>query len=316
MTTARNILMGIAALIAAAIVGFLVWMNFAPKEQVAETLIQFQRTRAGLEEKSIEIPGFRIAYIEGGFGDPLVLIHGSGEDKDNWTRVAKYLTKQYHVIALDLPGFGESGKPAECGYAAREQVTYVKAFTRAMGLKSIHLGGHSLGGKIAAIYAAQYPSEVKSLWLLAPAGVYSSQRSDMQLLLNQGSRIPISGRTLKTFNQQQTFVMNKPPYIPRPVKKALVERAIRDYELHNRIYQEINLEAFALEDIADDLTMPTRIVWGDRDRILHYSGAEILDDLLPKSSVLILEGIGHAPMIEEPRRVAEDYTVFRRSAFN
>ena len=316
MTKTRNILIIIAALMATAVIGSLIWMNFAPKEQVAEALIQFQRTRAGLEAKTIAIPGFRVAYMEGGLGDPLVLIHGSGDDKDHWTRVAKYLTKHYRVIAMDLPGFGESDKPAERRYTALEQVENVKAFTRALGLKSLHLGGHSLGGKISAIYAAKNPSEVKSLWLLAPAGVYSSQPSEMQQMLSQGSRVPISGRTMKMFDQLQYLVMNKPPYVPRPVKKVLIDRAILDYDLHNRIYQEINQEAFALEDIAEDLTMPTRIVWGDRDRILHPSGAEILDNLLPESSVLILEGVGHAPMMEEPRRVAEDYSGFRQSAFN
>jgi len=316
MPLIKKILFGIAALTATVVIGFLLWMNFAPKKQVAETIIQFQRNRAGLKAKTIEIPGFRVAYLEGGFGDPLVLLHGSGEDKDNWTQVSKYLTKHYRVIVPDLPGFGESDKPTERCYAAQEQAENVKAFTRALGLKSVHIGGHSLGGKISAIYAAQNPSEVKSLWLLAPAGVYSSQPSEMQQLVNQGFRIPISGRTLKVFDQLLAMVMTNPPYIPRPVKEVLLERAILDYELHNKIYQEIYQEAFALEGIADDVTMPTRIVWGDRDRILHYSGAEILDNLLPESSVLILEGIGHAPMIEEPRRVAEDYTAFIQSALN
>ncbi len=316
MPLLKKILVFSAALMATVIIGFLIWMNFAPKKMVAETIIQFQRTRAGLKAKAIEIPGFRVAYLEGGFGDPLLLIHGSGEDKDNWIEVSKYLTRHYRVIAPDLPGFGESDKPAGRSYAALVQVENVKAFARALGLKSLHLGGHSLGGKISAIYAAKNPSEVKSLWLLAPAGVYSSQPSEMQQLINQGTRIPISGRTLKVFDQLLTFVMEKPPSLPRPVKELLIERAILDYELHNEIYQEIHDEAFVLEDIAEEITMPTHIVWGIQDRILHHSGADILDNLLPKSSVSILKGVGHVPMMEEPKRVAEDYIAFRQSDLN
>lgn len=296
--------------------GPLNWKDSGRETQVAEAIIHSERAKAGLTAKTIEIPGFQVAYLEGGSGDPLVLIHGSGEDKDNWTMVSNYLTDRFRVIALDLPGFGDSDKPAEGCYTAQDQAENVKTFVHALGLTSFHLGGHSLGGKIAAIYAAKNPSEVKSLWLLAPAGVYSARPSEMQTLLSQGVRIPIFGRTLEEYDRLLHFVMNNPPQIPRPVKKALIERAAADYELHNRIYQEIYKEAFPLEEIARDLTMPTRIVWGDQDRILNPSGAKILDTLLPDSSVLLLKGIGHAPMIETPELVAQDFDAFVHSTAN
>lgn len=290
--------------------------NFGAETQVAEAILHSERSKAGLAAKTTEIPGFQVAYLEGGSGDPLVLIHGSGDDKDSWTMISNYLTDRFRVIALDLPGFGDSDKPAEGSYTAQDQAEHVKAFVHALGLRSFHLGGHSLGGKIAAIYAAKNPSEVKSLWLLAPAGVYSARPSEMQNLLSQGVRIPIFGRTLEEYDQLLHFVMNNPPQIPIPVKEALIERAAADYELHNRIYKEIYNEAFPLEEIAPELTMPTRIVWGDQDRILNPSGARILETLLPDSSVLLLKGIGHAPMIETPELVAQDFDAFVQSAVN
>jgi pimeloyl-ACP methyl ester carboxylesterase len=316
MNTVKKNLITVTAITFAAFIGLWGWMSLVMKKPIAQAIIQVERTRAGLEAKTIEIPGMRIAYLEGGSGSPLVLIHGSGDDKDHWLWVSKYLTKHFRVIALDLPGFGESGKPPERRYTAQDQADNIKAFIRALGLRNFHLGGHSLGGKISAVYAARHPSQVKSLWLVAPAGVYSAQPSEMQKLIGKGFTIPIFGRTVREFDQLLFFTMNNPPYIPNPVKEVLIERAAEDYDLHNRIYREVFQEGFRLEDIAEDLTMPTRIVWGDQDRILHYSGAEILDELLPDSSSLILKGIGHAPMIEKPKRVAEDFAAFIQSAVN
>jgi abhydrolase domain-containing protein 6 len=312
----KKFLKGTVALLGIILVGLLLWMNFAPKTQVAKAMIRFDRFQAGMERKSIEIPGFRVAYLEGGSGEPLVLIHGSGDDKDSWTPVSKYLTRHFHVIALDLPGFGESDKRADRDYTAQKQAQYIQAFTMRLNLTSFHLGGHSLGGKIAAIYAAKNSSHVKSLWLLAPAGVYTARPSRMHTLLRQGVRVPIFGRTLEEFDELNSFVMNRPPLIPRPVKEVLKERAADDFELHNRIYQEVGEEAFQLEDIAEDLTMPTRIVWGKQDRVLDPSGAKVLDTLIPDSSVLLLGGVGHVPMIEEPRMVGEDYNQFVKTMVN
>jgi abhydrolase domain-containing protein 6 len=316
MNKLKKKLVIVATVIPAVFIIFLFWVYFIMTPKVAQAIIQIERNRAGLEAKTLEIKGIRVAYLEGGSGEPLLLIHGSGDDKDNWLWVSKYLTKHFRVIALDLPGFGESGKPPERRYTAQDQAENIKAFTRALGLRNFHLGGHSLGGKISAVYAAKNPTEVKSLWLLAPAGVYSAQPSEMQKLIGKGFVIPIFGRTVREFDQLLFFTMNKPPYIPSPVKEVLIERAADDHELHNKIYREVSQEAFRLEDIAEDLTMPTRIVWGDQDRILHCSGAEILEDLLPTSSALILKGIGHAPMIENPKLVAEDYAAFIQSAVN
>ena len=77
-------------------------------------LRNMERSAAGLEQKSIEVGKLHIEYLEGGKGEVLLLLHGFGGNKDNWTRVAKYLTPHFKVIAPDLPGFGESS--SDTGY--------------------------------------------------------------------------------------------------------------------------------------------------------------------------------------------------------
>lgn len=150
---------------------------------------------------------------------------------------------------------------------------------------------------------------------MAPAGVYSSKPSEMARLLSRGYYIPIYGKNVREFDLLLRFSMNKPPFIPRSVKEVLIERAVADYSLHNRIYREVAEEALPLEDIASSLTMPTQVVWGDQDRVLDPSGGEILDRLLPHSSLVVLEGVGHAPMLEEPKKTASAYLEFVNAAY-
>ena len=73
-------------------------------------LLKAERSSAGLKQYSIEVEGLHIEYLEGGKGDVVLLVHGFGANKDNWTRISKHLTSHFRVVALDLPGFGESSR--------------------------------------------------------------------------------------------------------------------------------------------------------------------------------------------------------------
>jgi len=91
--------------------------------QITLSLAQgWERRRAGLAEAVLEVANQRIAYLAGGTGDHLLLLHGFGADKDNWVRVAQYLTPHFYVIAPDLPGFGESTRDPNARYAVDDQV--------------------------------------------------------------------------------------------------------------------------------------------------------------------------------------------------
>ncbi|MCP3952871.1 MAG: alpha/beta hydrolase, partial [Desulfobacterales bacterium] len=110
-----------------------------------------------------------IEYLEGGQGDTLLLLHGFGANKDNWTRIGKHLTPHFRVIAPDLPGFGESGKNPDGDYSISAQARFVKDFVQALGIKSFHIGGSSMGGNIAGAYASSNPETLKSLLLICDA---------------------------------------------------------------------------------------------------------------------------------------------------
>jgi abhydrolase domain-containing protein 6 len=272
-----------------------------------------ERSAAGLQQHTLELPTMQIQYLEGGAGDPLLLIHGFGADKDHWTRVARHLTPHFRVIAIDLPGFGESSKPDAWRYRIQDQVERVHAIAQALELRRPHLGGSSMGGNIAASYAARYPTEVASLWLVAPGGVVTAEPSEMMQRVDAGEPVPLLARTPAEFESILEFVFADPPYLPSAFRKTLAARAADNYRLHSRIFVEIRQESIPLENLVNGLGTPTRVLWGEQDRVLHVSGAQVLARLMPNASVTLMPGVGHLPMIERPKASAEDYLAFRRS---
>jgi pimeloyl-ACP methyl ester carboxylesterase len=105
------------------------------------------------------------------------------------------------------------------------------------------------------------------------------------------------------------FVMTDPPFIPRPVLNVMARERIRNYELEKRILKEIASDS--AEKYVTGLKTLTLIVFGEKDRVINPASAEILHKLMPRSEVNIMKGIGHLPMIEQPRKSAEDYLKFR-----
>lgn len=279
--------------------------------QSARLAVKAERSLAGLEPKHLQIPGFEIAYLEGGQGEPLVLLHGIGADKDNFTRVSRYLTSHVHVYAMDLPGFGESSKPSGAGYRIEDQVRYVDQIVQQLGLDRFHLGGSSMGGWIAGVYTAAHPLKVDSLWLLDPGGVAGAKLSEVRSRLARGEESGLFARTPQDFDRVLDLVFVHRPFIPHGVKHVLAERAAVNYALHTRILHELQVNPPNLEELLNGNPTPALIVWGAQDRVLDPSAAEILKSAMPNAQVTIMPGIGHLPMIEAPRQSARDYLRFR-----
>jgi pimeloyl-ACP methyl ester carboxylesterase len=285
---------------------------FVFPEGTYRLLLKAGRSLAGLEQQVIDLEGMHIEYLEGGQGQVLLLLHGFGGSKDNWTRIGRYLTPHFRVIAPDLPGFGESTRDAGADYTVLMQAERVKRFVRALGIRSFHLGGNSMGGSIAGTYAAKYTSDVISLWLISPAGVVRSQESEMFHRLNTGMPNPLISKNMEEYELLLDFLFHKKPYVPHPVKVVLARNAISRQPLRREIFgQLINaMDGAALEVTLAGLTTPTLIVWGAEDRVLHVSGASILESVLPEGKAVVMEETGHIPVIEKPEETAKLYLRF------
>ncbi len=138
----------------------------------------------GLPVKMVSISLRQLAYVEKGKGKTIIFIHGLGGNISHWTNNIKPLSKKFHCIALDLPGYGYSDKNMDTtikdllGFYA----DVVLEFIRKKSLKNITLAGHSMGGQIAMITAMKDQNKVKHLVLVSPAGLETFTAQEAQLL--------------------------------------------------------------------------------------------------------------------------------------
>ena len=296
--------LGLAALAAGA------YFIFAMPERAVRAALDYERRVAGLERREIDLPdGIKYVYLEGGKGEALLLLHGFGANKDNFTRVAKYLTPHYRVIVPDHIGFGESAHPAQADYSPRAQAERLRALARKLGVAKLHLGGNSMGGQIALTYAALYPKEVQSLWVLNAAGVWSAPPSEMRKRIAATGQNPMLVKNEEEFAQLLTLVTAKPLYIPRAFLDVVAQERIRNYDLEQRIFKQVAEDS--VEKLIRGLAIPALVVWGAQDRIIHPGTAGVLQMLLTRSEVIMMPGIGHLPMLEAPEKCALDYLRFR-----
>lgn len=281
-------------------------------EQLVSLCLRFVRRSLRLRRRSVQVGGLRIVYLEGGRGEPLILLHGLGADKDNFLLVARMLRPHFRLLIPDLPGFGESDKPADANYQLAQQIERLRAFSQAVGAPHFHLGGNSMGGLLAGAYAAHHPQDVRSLWLLAPAGVKGAKPSElMRAIADAASELPIFARSIDEMRKLIAFVNHRPLWMPRFVLATMAAQQRRNYSLNRRIVAQL-VDGPGLDELMhSQLDVPALIVWGDRDRALDVSGAEVMRRILPQAKIIIMPDVGHVPMIESPRQAALDFLAFR-----
>ncbi len=278
------------------------------RNHIVDSMMMSLRGRAGLSKKSILVRRHTIVYLEGGAGGSILLLHGFGADKDNWNLFSKHLTKNYHVIAPDLPGFGESSKIWTDQYTIAMQVERVHEFAKEIGLTKFHLVGNSMGGLIAGVYAATQPDDLLSLGLLDPAGVTESEPSQFSLELGKGYN-PLIVESISDYDKLLEFTFVKPPSLPGPLKSYFAEMAVQRKDFYKKIFIEAT-PGNQLETVMREIRAKTLILWGDRDRVLSASSASVLQKGIKKSNVIILKDCGHMPMLEKSEETARHYLEF------
>lgn len=309
--------LALLVLVVLAAVAGVVWTH-RHAEAFTRWAIHHERQKAGLTEQVIHVMPDRLDWhvLTGGpnSAEPVVLIHGFGAEKDNWVRAAAELTPTMRVIVPDLIGFGDSDKPSQGDYRIPAQMERLHALLQQMGVGPAHFAGNSMGGWIAATYAATYPDEVKSLWLVDSAGTIASTRSEMFAALERGQPMPLLVHNREEFDQRMQWVFADPPFVPDAIQDVLAARAAANAELHERIRSQLYGVSPMLDTVLPGSAaqrIPALIVWGANDRILSAAGATALAALLPQSKVIVMPKLGHCPMLEAPRQTARDYLAWR-----
>src|SRR5690348_14574164 len=195
---------------------------------LAKMLISLDRRLNGLGRRAVQVGDHRIVYSEGGRTntEAVVLVHGFSASADTWNRMAAQLRKRYHVIAPDLPGWGESTRLDSASYGYAVQIQRLHDFLQQLGVSRFHLVGHSMGGCISAGYAARYPDEVITLALIAPHGVNEPQQSELAACVSRGDNWLVVS-SLEGYERLMNNLFVRRPYIPRAVLKYMARQTVR-----------------------------------------------------------------------------------------
>lgn len=291
------------------ILAVLAGLYYASPQWLAKSGLSAERARAGLEMKTVMAGGRTHVYLEGGTGPNLVLVHGFGGDKDNYTRLAAYLTESHHVVMPDLLGFGDAPKETTAAYDVFSQTARLHEFIKALSLSSFHLMGHSMGGAIAGAYGAAHPERVLSLTLMAPAGVKAAPDSELLKMLKKGEN-PFIVNTDEDFDHLMSLTFHREAFIPRPVRLFYAKSLKENQAIMKKTVIDLQSVPFALEDQVRRYPGPMLVIWGEEDRIVDVKGGTILANAHPCLVLKTLKNCGHMPMMEFPQETAGLYLGF------
>jgi pyruvate dehydrogenase E2 component (dihydrolipoamide acetyltransferase) len=239
---------------------------------VAEAMAQLESGELGTEDEvvpsTVELAGRSISYVTFGAdsdGEPVVLVHGFGGDKNSWLFVQQPLSESHPVHALDLPGHGASSKDVGDGSLGTLAGT-VFGVMDAVGAARAHLVGHSLGGAVVVEAAALAPDRVASLTLLAPAGLGSTPDAEyLRGFAAASSRRelkPLLGRLFADESQVTRQLVDDLLRYKRLDGVAEALRTLLDTLLTG------DRQAIDLTGSLGGLRTPVTVVWGGADRIL------------------------------------------------
>lgn len=288
----------------------------ALEDTIVDGLMKVGRMAADVEVKSVEVsPGCQMYYYENnGKGETLVLLHGFTGDKDNWTQFAAEL-KQYHLIIPDLGGHGQTCFDESTVYSIPFQAQLLHQFLAKLNVNKYHLAGNSMGGWITTYYAATYPDDVKTITLFDAAGVTSPVKSPFFLVRDKGEN-PFFFTDQAGFATLLGYAMEDPPFFPWPVMNVQFRHILAQQPRMKKIFNDISgnnpatTETQMVDSLLEKIKQPALIVWGKQDRVLDVSMADVFANGLVNHEKVLLDGVGHVPMLERPTQTAKIYAEF------
>jgi pimeloyl-ACP methyl ester carboxylesterase len=247
-----------------------------------------------------------LAHVRRGSGPPLVLIHGIGSQWQMWKPVLDRVSREREVVALDLPGFGDSaslpGRPTVEALADA-----VAEFLDGIGLAGAHAAGNSLGGGVALAMARA--GTARSACVLSPAGFGNLRegRYARALLVNSrrtAQRVASQADVIVAGPARRTLAFGHLAARPWRIPPDEAAGALRN--LARSPGFEATLEALADHTFGGHtLDCPVTVAWGEKDRLLIYSRQSArARRLLPDARHVTLDGCGHVPTWDDPEQVA------------
>jgi pimeloyl-ACP methyl ester carboxylesterase len=258
-------------------------------------------------DRYVDLPtGVRLNYVERGDprGTPVVLLHGYTDSRRSYDGVLPLLPSSFRVFAVTHRGHGNSSKP-DTGYLPSNFAADLAAFLDAMQIESAVIVGHSMGSTVAQRFAIDYPLRTRALVL--EGAFLPSAHNDAVREFFQTVRVftdPVDPKVVREF-QQSTLA--------RPVPPEFFETIVGEsLKVPARVWKGA-LESYTTMDFSDRLTelsVPTLLIWGDRDGFTLRAEQDALNRAIAGSRLTTYAGTGHCPHWEEPERFVADLIAF------
>jgi pimeloyl-ACP methyl ester carboxylesterase len=281
-----------------AVLGF----GYARPVTVFETWGALRLRLSGVHSRFVAGP-YRLHYLEAGAGPPLLLVHGLGSSAtQDWGRLIGPLGRRFHVFAPDLPGFGESERPAAADYSIPMQVEAVRGFMTAVGLGKARVAGLSMGGWIVCRLAGSHPERVERLVVVDAAGM----RPDGP---------PIPAEVLLPHDEEgvrrlAAAVRHKAPVPPSFVARDILARRLREEWVVRRALESMAAGRDWLNGTLGRADMPVLVVWGKQDALIPVAYAAPLAAEFPRAELKVLDGCGHVPIADCPEAFDREVVPF------
>ncbi len=281
----------------------LYWKSDIPLETLKEKY-------TNSESKFIEIDGMSVHYrVEGLAQDsiPLILLHGTGASLHTWDGWVNALKTEREIIRLDLPAYGLTGPNPTSDYSQEFYASFINDFLTKLGVKQCIISGNSLGGSIAWNFAVKYPKKVSKM-ILVDAGGYPMKSKSVPIAF-QVAGWPLIKNLFK-YVTPRSIVQKSVENVYADKSKVTETLVDRYFELSLR---EGNRQAF-IDRMSEfrnkgiiniktsqikDLSMPTLIIWGDKDLLIPLEVGEKFHADLPNDTLVVFKDLGHTPMEED-----------------
>ena len=251
----------------------------------------------------------RLNYQRQGAGEPLVLIHGIGSHWQMWQPVLDALAAHHDVIALDLPGFGDSPMPAAGTPAGPQSLCELtSSFLSELGIERPHIAGNSLGGLVALELGRA--GRARTVCALSPAGFLNSPETvATRALLRSTAHLCrwLSPRANGLIARPRGRILLMNAFVAHPDRIPATEAVSMTAAFAQAPWFEATLTATGPWDAARGpirSDVPVTLLWGDRDRVLWPWQGDRAVRLLPGARLAPLTGCGHVPTFDDPEQVS------------